>query len=240
MSRTCSRKQVREIDRRAIEEYGMPGMMLMENAGCGAARIAAEMLGNPAKKSVAIFCGRGNNGGDGYVIARHLYNRGALIDLILACESGQVHPETDAGANLAIARRMGLQVRVALSQEGQLEAAAVAKQADLIVDALLGTGLVGEVREPYISLIRLINAADKPVLSVDIPSGLDADTGRMLRATTRATATATFVLPKQGFEHQDGPSHVGQVHVVDIGVPINLIEDVLCPPSNAAENLPDA
>jgi len=226
MSSRCTREQIRELDRRAIEDYGMPGVILMENAGRGAADVACEMLGNPAKKRALIFCGKGNNGGDGFVIARHLYNRGARVDVVLACIPEQVHPESDAGTNLVIARKMRLPLHVADTGSAQLEAAGMSKQADLIIDALLGTGLSGEVREPYRSLIRLINAADKPVLSVDLPSGLDANTGRVLRATVRADRTATFVLPKQGFALDEGPSHVGKVTVIDIGVPLDLIEEI--------------
>ena len=226
MSQSCSREQIRELDRRAIEDVGIPGIVLMENAGRGAADVAADMLGNPAKKQVIIFCGKGNNGGDGYVIARHLYNRGARIHLVLACPVMEIHPETDAGANLSIARQMGLHPLVADTSEKQIQAAALAKRGDLLVDALFGTGLTGEVRPPYYSLIRILNAEDKPILAVDIPSGIDADTGNVLRAAVRATRTATFVMPKHGFALNEGPHHTGEVTIVDIGVPLDLIEEV--------------
>lgn len=222
----CTREQVRELDRRAIEEYGMPGVILMENAGRGAAQVAAEMLGTPAGKRVVIFCGKGNNGGDGFVVARHLHNLGVKVGLVLAFQPEEIHPESDAGLNLNIAREMDLPMYVACRAQGEIEAAGQEKDADLIVDALLGTGLTGQVREPYLSLIRLINAADKPVLSIDIPSGLDCDTGRTLGAAVRATRTATFVLPKIGFTKEDGPAHVGKVHVIDIGVPKELVESL--------------
>lgn len=226
MTRTCSREQIRLLDRRAIEDYGMPGVILMENAGRGAADVACDMLGNPAKKRVVVFCGKGNNGGDGYVIARHLYNRGARVDIVLACPIAEIEPESDAGVNLTIARNMGLHPIVADGEPGRIQAAGVSKQADLIVDALFGTGLAGEVREPYSSLIRLINAEDKPVLSVDIPSGIDADSGHVLRAAVRAQRTATFVMKKHGFDLDEGPNHVGLVTVVDIGVPLDLVEEI--------------
>jgi NAD(P)H-hydrate epimerase len=122
---------------------------------------------------------------------------------------------------------MGLPRQSADAEKGLALAASLSRDADLLVDALLGTGLSGEVREPYLSLIRLINAADKPVLSIDIPSGLDANTGAILRAAVRATATATFVLPKVGFELGEGPATVGAVTVVDIGVPRELVDEVL-------------
>ena len=227
MIRACTREQVRELDRRATEDYGMPGVILMENAGRGAADAAAEMLVHPKGKSVVVFCGKGNNGGDGYVVARHLHNRGAKVHVLLSCRPEEIYPEGDAGINLEIIRKMGLPMQSADAEKGLALAASLSRYADLLVDALLGTGLSGEVREPYISLIRLINAADKPVLSIDIPSGLDANTGAILRAAVRATVTATFVLPKVGFELGEGPATVGAVTVVDIGVPRELVDEVL-------------
>lgn len=226
MAHKCTRAQIRELDRRAIEEYGVPGVVLMENAGRGAAMVALEMLGDPRGKFVVVFCGRGNNGGDGFVVARFLHNLGARIECVLACPEADADQETDAGINFRIVRRMGIHLHVADSDTGQFEAAGLEQKADLIVDALLGTGLMGEVREPCLSLVRLINAADKPVLSIDIPSGLDADTGRLWRAAVRATVTVTFVLPKAGFYLGEGPAHVGKVRVVDIGVPRALVEQI--------------
>jgi len=226
MKKACTREQVRELDRRAMEEYGLPGMVLMENAGRGAAEVAAEILGDPADKRVVLFCGKGNNGGDGFVVGRHLHNRGAKVELVLACPPEEIDPWTDAGINLQVVQKMGLHLHVAAADSGRFEAAGLEGTADLIVDALLGTGLTGDVREPYLSLIRLINAAHKPVLAIDIPSGLDCDAGRVLRAAVRATCTATFVLPKIGFALAEGPAHVGQVTVVDIGVPKELVESI--------------
>jgi len=226
MNKRCTREQVRELDRRATQDYGIPSVVLMENAGRGAALVAAEMLGKTGGKSVVIFCGKGNNGGDGYVVARHLRNLGAGVEVVVACPPEEIESESDAGVNLCIIRKMGLPLHIASDENGQFLAGDLAKKADLIVDALLGTGLSGEVREPYLSLIRLINAADKPVLSIDIPSGLDANTGNVLRAAVRATRTATFVLPKVGFDVAEGPAHVGCVTVVDIGVPKELVDEI--------------
>jgi len=230
--KTCTREQVREVDRRAIEEYGIPGIALMENAGRAAAEIAANMLGEAFGMRAVIFCGKGNNGGDGYVIARHLHNRGAKVNLVLACEPSAIPGDGDAGINLSIARAMGIPLQSVKTEGDPADAAAATGQADMVVDALLGTGLQGDVRDPYLSLIRLINAADAPVLSVDIPSGLDANTGNVLRAAVRATKTATFVLPKRGFYLREGPSHTGQVAVIDIGVPRELVESLVEPVSD--------
>lgn len=229
MKTACTREEIRELDRRAIEDYGIPGLLLMENAGRGAAHVALHALDAPWGASAVIFCGKGNNGGDGFVVARHLHNAGARVHVVLACPPGEIAPDSDAGVNFQIVRRMKLPVVVADGPIGQEDAAVLARQADLIVDALLGTGLTGDVRDPYLSLIRLINAADKPVLAIDIPSGLDSNTGQILRAAVRARATATFVLPKAGFELADGPTHVGEVTVVDIGAPRELVAQIVGP-----------
>jgi NAD(P)H-hydrate epimerase len=224
MPETCTREEIRELDRRAIEEYGMPSVVLMENAGAGAAGVASRMLGDPCGMDVLVFCGKGNNGGDGFVVARHLHNKGACVTLVLGCRPEEIPSGGEAGVNLAIAGAMGLPLLVAEDEAGRREACGLAKRADLLVDALFGTGLSGDVRDPYLSLIRLINAADKPVLAVDIPSGLDANIGKVLRAAVRADRTATFVLPKRGFRLQEGPAHVGAVDVIDIGMPRELVE----------------
>ncbi len=225
MPRAWTREQMRELDRRAIEDYGLPGVVLMENAGRGAAEVALEMLDDPCARRVVLLCGRGNNGGDGFVIARHLHNAGVGVRLVSAFDRNRADPRGDAGIHLRVVERMGLSLLDAEDDAGCARAAALMKEADLIVDALLGTGLSGDVRDPCLSLIRLINAADRPVLAVDIPSGLDANTGVVLRAAVRATRTATFAGPKVGFTLNEGPAHTGLVTVVDIGMPRELLDE---------------
>jgi len=215
--------QVREIDRRAIEEYGIPGLILMENAGRGAAAEAETMLGGAEGKGVLILCGRGNNGGDGFVVGRHLHNRGARVEFWLAASADVVDARSDAGVNLRIARRMGLPIREIRSVAEVPPAGIPPGRYHLLVDALLGTGLSGEVREPYRALIEAINAARTPVLSIDTPSGLNTDTGEVLGVAVRATRTVTFAAAKQGFFRGEGPAHVGQLVCVDIGVPRELL-----------------
>jgi hydroxyethylthiazole kinase-like uncharacterized protein yjeF len=240
MSATCTREEMRELDRRAMEEYGIPGVVLMENAGAGAARIAIDMLADPFGMDILIFCGKGNNGGDGFVVARHLHNAGARVHIVLACPSDRISAHSEAGINLAIAQAMGLPMLAANNESGLCGAGGLSKKAELIIDALLGTGLGGDVREPCHSLIHLINAADKPVLSIDIPSGLDANLGKVLRTAVRADRTATFVLPKRGFRMQDGPTHVGKVDIIDIGMPKELIEELTSqPPDDIISGLAD-
>ena len=213
--RYATREEIREIDRVAIEEYGMPGVILMENAGRGAARCALEMLADKNGGRVVIVCGRGNNGGDGFVVARHLHNRGLAVTVLLLAPRDEIGG--DALVNLQIIERMGLDIRE--TGHGALDLS----DCDLIVDAILGTGLSGEVREPFASAIRAVNAAGKPVLAVDIPSGLDANTGEVLGECVRATRTATFALPKAGFTGDNGPEMTGEVTVVDIGVPREVL-----------------
>jgi NAD(P)H-hydrate epimerase len=213
--RHVTRDEIREIDRTAIEDYGMPGVILMENAGRGAADCASEMLGGSTGPAL-IVCGSGNNAGDGLVVARHLHNRGVRVTLALLAAPEKIGG--DARVNLDIIQRMKLDIRPVQPEDLPLDEPA------LIVDALLGTGLSGEVREPYASAIKAMNAAGRPVLAIDIPSGLDADSGRVLGQCVRATRTATFALPKVGFTLDAGPDMTGRVTVVDIGVPRQLLE----------------
>lgn len=234
-----SREQVREIDRRAITEFGIPGVVLMENAGRGAAdiiytiltertgRSASSALRVPASPdhlpSVAIVCGRGNNGGDGHVIARHLHNRGAAVQMFLTAPIE--HLAEDALINAKIARNMRLPMYpfdsvAAIRAESHRLHAAI-----LIVDAVLGTGFAGEVRSPLDEAVKAINSAPASTIrvAVDVPSGLDCDTGRPSNATVRADHTITFVAPKVGFKNGDAAGWIGRVHVVDIGAPRELL-----------------
>ncbi len=218
-ARTITRAEVRELDRRAIEEYGIPGVVLMENAGRAVAEEALKMLPTHDTKRVAILCGKGNNGGDGFVAARHLHNHGVEVKVFLLCKAGEVALSPDAYTHLKIVQKMGLPIKEVLTG---IEARAILpelKGFDLLIDALLGTGLTGEVREPYKTLVQGINATGVPVLSVDIPSGLDCDGGRVLGAAVKATRTVTFILPKVGFFKDQGPAHVGELVVADIGTP---------------------
>ncbi len=213
--RHATREEIREADRVAIEEYGVPGVVLMENAGRGAAQVALEMLGGKAGARAAIVCGSGNNGGDGFVVARHLHNAGVAVVVHLLCPRDKI--AGDALVNLTIIEKMALDVRETTAARLDLSGA------DLVVDALLGTGLSGEVREPYLSAIRAVNIAGRPVLAIDIPSGLDANTGAVLGECVRATRTATFALPKVGFTRGSGPQVTGPVTVIDIGMPKEVL-----------------
>lgn len=215
-----TRAQVREVDRKAIDDYGLPGLVLMENAGRNAANLLREL---GIRGPVVICCGKGNNAGDGFVIARHLENGGCDVRVLLSTPASSF--TGDAFTNFAVLRRAGTPIveaptDIATAWRGELT------RADWIVDALLGTGTRGTVREPFASAIAAINAAHRNVLAVDLPSGLDCDTGEVLGDCVRARHTATFVARKPGFDVRGASEFTGEVHVLDIGVPRALLREL--------------
>jgi NAD(P)H-hydrate epimerase len=248
--------QMKEIDIKAQRFYGIPPIILMENAGIQVACQARNMLKNKYKR-VCIFCGRGNNGGDGFVAARHLYNEGFKTRVFLIGEYKGV--KEDARVNLDILLKMGLEVygishpfsrlficsrrkNHAISGPDGVAALSMTqlkprtkvrriiegfinnelRRASLIIDAIFGIGLNGEVPSDIAELIRIINASKKPILSIDIPSGLNADTGEIMGECVNATKTVTLGLPKKGFFKNKGPSKVGSLSVSNISIPRNL------------------
>lgn len=222
---SVTRDQAREIDRRAIDEYGVKGLILMENAGRAGAAEACDMLGEPAGKHVVAFCGSGNNGGDGFVVARHLENQGCLVRTFLVGTIDSVLREAgDAAVNLEIALNIGIPVTEITSRRAVGPALKESEGADLVVDALLGTGAARDVREPVRSLIEGMNQLRAEILSVDVPSGLDCDTGEPLGVAVKAARTVTFVLPKRGFASAGAGLYTGEVKVAEIGVPRVLVQ----------------
>jgi NAD(P)H-hydrate epimerase len=216
--RYLSRDQVREVDRRAVDEYGMSGLVLMENAGRGCAQVLCS-LGCQAK--VVILCGRGNNAGDGFVIARHLEVMGA--DVVVGLLSDPKQLSGDAATNFDIIRRAHLPI-VELWNYDEAHLLRTLAGSEWIVDALLGTGAVGPPRPPWDEVIEAINEHPARRLAVDLPSGLDCDTGLPSPATVRADCTCTFVAPKLGFMHAASRRYLGEVEVIDIGVPKQLLD----------------
>lgn len=211
---SLTREQVRDVDRQAIEEYGIPGVVLMENAG----RAAAELLVSLGVEGKVVICaGRGNNGGDGYVIARHLLLHRVTSEILLFCDPERI--TGDARVNFDIVQRGGMQIQLAPDEDGLNAARAVIESADWIVDALLGTGLSGEVRGIYRSAIEAINSAPATVLAVDLPSGMDCNTGKPLGVCVKADHTVTFVARKIGFDQPDAQQWTGKVSVAGIGFP---------------------
>jgi NAD(P)H-hydrate epimerase len=212
------RDEVREIDRRAIEEFGLPGIVLMENAGRGCVEL---LLAAGARGPVVICCGRGNNGGDGYVMARHLENSGRDVRILLFAAEDSVRG--DAATNLHVLRAAGTPIEVFPERPAAEELDRRLQDAEWVVDALLGTGTRGEIREPYAGVIEAVNRAGNRVFAVDLPSGLDCDRGEPLGACVCAEMTATFVGWKRGFRNPVAAQYTGVVHTVDIGVPRQLL-----------------
>lgn len=215
--RPLTRAQVREVDRRAIEDFGLPGIALMENAGRGAAAVLHERA---PQSRVGVVCGKGNNAGDGFVIARHLANLGHDVRLLMACDPADLRG--DAAINWHVVDRMRLPTaRLEAAAQSDWERALAGT--DWIVDALLGTGAVGPPRGAIATAIAAVNAVagrgDIRVLAVDLPSGLDCDSGLVAEPCIRADCTATFVAPKVGFETPAARGLLGEVQVVDIGAP---------------------
>ncbi len=217
--RPLSREEVRQVDRTAIDEYGLPGIALMENAGRGAAQRLLELgiAGN-----VVILAGRGNNGGDGFVIARHLELAGIRSEIVLAGPADRL--QGDARTNLDVLCRSGFQPRAF-----DHTTPALVQSADWLIDALLGTGVRGQIRAPFDELIGLINASPGRTIAIDLPSGLDCDTGQPLGPCVEASETITFVAPKKGFETPAAASFVGNVHTVSIGAPRAVLQPYVVP-----------
>ena len=201
------------MDRIAMEELHIPGIVLMENAARGIAQVALRRL-EGRSGPVAVVCGPGNNGGDGLAAARHLANAGADVRIHLVVPAAAYREGSDPAIHLAVARAMGLPVRDDLELD----------DAGLILDGIFGTGLTRGVRPPFGSAIEAINGAGSPVLAIDLPSGLDANTGAVLGAAIRADVTATMGARKVGFALGEGPAHVGEVEVIDLGIPPTVVE----------------
>jgi len=215
-----TRDQVRSVDRAAIDEYGITGLVLMENAGLHAAELIDRAYG--PNGAAYVLCGPGNNGGDGCVIARHLHNAEWDVRVVMTGHEGQMTP--DALANFHIVRAMGLKPTIAANEEAMLAAVEAIRDDHVVVDALLGTGFRGAVRSPTAGLIAAVNAAAKrATVAIDVPSGLDCDTGEPSNATIHADLTVTFVAQKAGFAAASALRYVGRIEVADIGAPRELV-----------------
>jgi NAD(P)H-hydrate epimerase len=259
LAKTLTRQQVRELDRRAISEYGIPSILLMENAAraCtdeaervlridGVSRAMAK-LRQPGSKDdiprnvaelerwkerlhqavapVVILCGPGNNGGDGLAIARTLNNRGHEVRVYYA---GKLHElekaSDDVRLNARLLRDLGIEIHELHTTAQIKEARPAFEQTTMIVDALFGTGLTRVIEDPFRAIIEAANDVAAPKLAVDIPSGLDADTGDVLGVCIRADSTVTFVALKPGFLAAAGPTFCGQITIAEIGIPRAYVE----------------
>jgi len=219
-----TRKQVREIDRLSIKRYRIPGVVLMENASRAVVDVVASM--NPTGE-IVILCGGGNNGGDGLAVARHLHNRGHNVIIDFATDPATL--KGDALTQWQIVQAMKLPAFYC-GPANELASLAIIEEAEFIIDALFGTGLSDAPRAPAARFIETVNKIPpdrRPVLAIDLPSGLDCDTGRPLGICIRATRTVTFVAEKAGFANPEAQQWLGQVTVGDIGCPKELIDEIV-------------
>jgi len=218
------REAVRAVDRESIDRYGIPGLLLMENAARGVADEVERIANTARRRNMTIWCGPGNNGGDGYAAARHLHNRGFDVTIVAV---GVPRPESDAGRNRAICEAMHLPIETWAGDSSKTETTDAVLVDAVLVDALLGTGLDRDVEGAIGAAIDRINRlhdAGAAVIAVDIPSGLDADSGRPLGRAVVADATVTFVAAKPGLLAASAARHVGRLSIADIGAPRELIE----------------
>jgi NAD(P)H-hydrate epimerase len=214
-----TRQQVRDFDAWAINEMKIPGVVLMENAAKNCTDVIVKHFPDEIKAGVCIFCAGGNNGGDGFVIARHLYNHGLPVKIVLCADPAKI--KGDAKINFDICRNMSLSIAAVDVESNRLckEIEKVVGQSGLLVDAMLGTGMLGHLKESFALLISSLNSHNLPIVAVDIPSGLDCDTGVPLPISIEAAATITFVAIKKGFvANSDSRKATGRVFVANIGI----------------------
>jgi len=213
-----TRDQLREIDRRSVADYHMPSIVLMENAARAVADEACRMMSGECCGTILILCGGGNNGGDGLATARHLSNRGADVTIGLTTDPAKYTGDALINWNILQAMKIAAQ---------PFDASMLTDPPPmLIIDAIFGTGLTKPPREPFPSIADVVNRSGLPVLAVDVPSGLDCDTGIPPGACINATCTVTFVAEKTGFTKAETQRVLGTIVVGDIGCPAGLIEKI--------------
>lgn len=209
--------QMQEVDRRTIDEIGLPGVVLMENAGRGVADEILRRYVTAGLTSVLIVAGKGNNGGDGYVIARHLLNRGWVVRTLIM--AGRSEIKGDAAVQLSALENCGGLVDFASDGAALERCLGEYGEFTVLVDALFGTGLTTPIAGFYLQIVEWLNRQASPVVAVDIPSGVDASSGRILGAAVKASLTVTFAFAKVGLVSYPGAGMVGELVVVDIGIP---------------------
>jgi len=218
--KVVSAAEMRELDRTAIEDYGIPGIILMENAGFQVVQVIRQLFPDLENKTVCVFSGKGNNGGDGFVVARHLYNLKADVKVFLLAKTEEI--SGDAKTNMSIWKNMGHEINIIDENYRFDDLHAFLAGSDLIIDSIFGTGFRGVPGQPAAGVINLINSSGKPVVAVDIPSGLQADSGLIEGLCVKAACTVTFGLPKLGLVQEPGASYTGKLHVADISIPAFL------------------
>ncbi len=208
-------KEIQDLDKTAIEKYGMPSIALMENAGRATAYEVVKSLRKKNNPSVCIICGIGNNAGDGFVVARHLINIEVPTKIFFIGNPAQLKP--DAAINYTILKKMNYPITEC--QDLAPESLKDIAQADVVLDAIFGVGLNRTIEDPFKKIIHHLNISARHIISVDIPSGLDGTTGKIYGICIKAKKTVTFTFAKKGFYKNQGPKFTGKVVLVDIGIP---------------------
>lgn len=217
-------EQMKAIDRHAISVLGIPGVVLMENAGVRVFEAAVRMLKSMKDPRVLVLCGKGNNGGDGFVAARYLYNDGFTTEVFALASPDAI--TADAKVNLNILLNMGKTVKYVLGPEDLEELNSVIPRCSLIIDAIFGTGIRGAITGVSREIIDIVNGSGIPVLSVDVPSGIDGCSGAVCGDAIRAVRTVTMALPKTGLLLYPGAEYCGELEVAKIGIPRAAVESV--------------
>ena len=215
--------RIRLIDKLAQEKFSIPSLILMENAGIAAKEEIMKYFSGKSLplKRVAVFSGKGNNGGDGFVVARQLKSENIHVDVFLVGKAGEIK-KSDPQANFKPLKRMGIKI-AELTEIKNVKRLARRFQYNACVDAIFGTGFSGDLPVHVSHLINFINKLEIPVFSIDVPSGLDATTGRVYDTCVKADVTISFGLPKTGFIKGDGPGYAGSVVNRNISYPIELL-----------------
>ncbi|MFT7617468.1 MAG: hydroxyethylthiazole kinase-like uncharacterized protein yjeF [Planctomycetota bacterium] len=218
---------VRQLDERTIHDLGIPGLILMENAGQEAARVAGTIMKANHLSSSVLLAGRGNNAGDAFVVARHLQNAGFETLVLLAFPENEFKKDSDACRNLNYARLTGVDIRTLVTCPLSSCLSQYREKQILLIDGLLGTGIRGAPRPPLAQLIDDANESGHKILSLDLPSGLNADSGETPGSVIRAYATVTFGIVKAGLVTKEAQPYVGHLHLAPISIPKFLIDEAL-------------
>ena len=216
-------EEMREIDRRAVEDYGISELVLMENAGHRTMEAVQELLGDLSEKNVCVLAGSGNNGGDAFAAARHLANAGAKVKVFFI--GNPLHLTKPTSVNRSIVQNMEIELHSLEGERSWDRLQVVLRFADVLVDGVLGTGFQGNLRPDIRRLVKLVNAAGKPVVAVDVPTGVIADTGQMDGDAVQAACTVALGLPKPGHFLCPGGAMSGKILVDDIGLPAALLQN---------------
>jgi hydroxyethylthiazole kinase-like uncharacterized protein yjeF len=215
--------EMQALDRRAVEDFSIPGLVLMENAGRGVTRLIERRFADRLSLGVVVLAGPGNNGGDGFVIARHLHQARIKVDVLALVPKDRFRG--DARTNREIVQRLGIPILECLDSSSLSDAHELCRNTGLIVDALFGTGLARDVAGRFAEAIEIANRSPAPIVAVDMPSGLSAETGRPIGTAVRADLTATMALAKVGQVINPGVEYVGELHVIEIGIPARAVAE---------------